>query len=94
VVTRDLEHEEFRRFTRFFAWLSGLLAVLAGAAAVVMHSTGQPRDELLDVPLLICGGVLLVVAALFAWPSMSPPPAGGPNVWPDEAAPDADADPQ
>ena len=94
MVTPDFEREEFRRFTRFFAWLSALLAVLAGAAAVLLHATGQPRDEVLDVPLLVGAGVLLVIAALFAWPSISQPPAARPDAWPDEAAPDADADPQ
>ncbi len=68
MVTPDLERQEFRRFTRFFAWLSGTLAVLAGGAALVMHATGH-GDEMLAVPLLVGGGVLLVVAALFAWPS-------------------------
>ncbi len=94
MVTKDLEHEDFRRFTRFFAWLSAVLAVLVGAAAVVMHATGRAADEALDVPLLICGGALLVIAALFAWPSVSQQRPAGPEAWPEEAAPDADADPQ
>jgi hypothetical protein len=93
VVTRDFEREEFRRFTRFFAWLSGALAVVAGAVALLMHATGR-ADEALAVPLLVGGGVLLVVAALFAWPSMSQQPAAGPDEWPAEAAPDADAEPE
>lgn len=92
MVTRDLERDEFRTFTRFFAWISGALAVLAGAAALVMHATGH-ADEVLAVPLLVGGGVLLVVAALFAWPSMSPAPER-PESWPEEAAPDADVDPE
>jgi len=94
MVMKDLEHEEFRRFTRFFAWLSGVLAVLVGAAAALMHATGGAAGAALDVPLLICGGVLLVIAALFAWSSVAQPRPAGADVWPEEAAPDADADPQ
>jgi len=94
MVTRDLEQEEFRRFTRFFAWLSGALAILAGASAVLMKLTGGATEEIAAVPLLIGAGVLLVVAALFAWPSaLERPVREQPDTWPDEAAPDADQDP-
>lgn len=93
MVTRDLDQEEFRQFTRFFAWLSGALAILIGGAAVVLRITGDAAAETLAVPLLIAAGVLLVVATLFAWPNaLQRPVRQGPATWPDEPAPDADED--
>jgi hypothetical protein len=92
MVTRDLEREEFHTFTRFFSWLSGTLALIAGGAALLMHATGH-GDEIVAVPLLVGGGVLLVVAALFALPTVSQQPDGRLDEWPEEAQPDADVDP-